>query len=510
MSRKPTLNWSEVLFSGELLAGVSFLIYLLTLCPGVYGFDSAELATGVFTQGIVHPPGFPLYMLVGKLFTLLPFGSVIFRLNLMSAFFGAATVYFLYRGMVILFETKWIAWVAAAFLGFSVYFWQMSVVAEVYTLHTFFLVLELFLLLRWRQSGASRLLVLFAFVYGLSLTNHTTGLFFAPGFVWLIVSSPKWNWKPTRIWLAAVLLFFVSLLLYLYIPIRASSNAGLNYIKEYYSVDVSTLSGLLWMISGRAYSFFAFGYTAEQIPAQLWSGLGLIWRSFIGVGALAALLGLYGFFKRNWEAALGCLLIFLANFIFYINYRVLDKDTMFLPAFLMTAIFIAAGMGEIVRLIKQLDLTASLQNWVDKLQPVFWALMAIMACTLNWQWVDMSQTAGPESYSSMVLSSAAPNSTIVASWSPAVVLEYAQLVEGKRPDLKILNRSRSEVALYYHYWSAGVPKDQLLGLVNRDELALIDQRFAKGNVYSIEYDADLADAFSFSQVGVYYQLHKKD
>ncbi len=78
-------------------------------------------------------------MLVGKLFALLPVGSVIFRLNLMSAFFGAATVYFLYRGTAILFQTKWVAWVAAAFLGFSVYFWQMSVVAEVYTLHTFFL-----------------------------------------------------------------------------------------------------------------------------------------------------------------------------------------------------------------------------------------------------------------------------------------------------------------------------------------------------------------------------------
>lgn len=509
MSRKPALKWLDLLFSGELLAGGVFYIYLLTLCPGVYGFDSAELATGVFTQGLVHPPGFPLYMLVGRLFSLLPVGPIIFRLNLMSAVFGAATIYLLFRSLIELFQVRWVAWVASAFLAFSIYFWQMSLVAEVYTLHTFFLSAVLFLLLRWRRSGNSNLLVGAALVYGLSLTNHTTGLFFAPGFVWLLVSSPKWNWKPAKFWIAAIALFFTSLLLYLYIPLRASSTAGLNYIKEYYSVDVSTLGGLLWMISGRAYSFFAFGYSLAELPTQLWLGLGLIWRSFIGVGALLALFGVYGFFKRNWESALGCLLIFFGNFVFYVNYRVLDKDTMFLPAFFMTAVFLAAGLKELSILITGLDLEARLKQKVTAIQPLFWLSIVLMACALNWQWVDMSHTDGPESYSRMVLSSAAPNSTIVASWSPAVVLEYEQLVEGKRPDLTILNRSRSEVARYYQYWSTGVAKDQILPLVNQDELKFIDQCFEKGNVYSIEYDPDLALAYTFTRVGVYYQLHKK-
>lgn len=509
MSHRPAFKWQEVLFGGELLSGVVFCIYLLTLCPGVYGFDSAELATGVFTQGIVHPPGFPLYMLVGKLFSLLPLGSVIFRLNLMSAVFGAGTIYFLFRGLTELFQTRWIAWVASAFLAFSIYFWQMSLVAEVYTLHTFFLAVEFFLIFRWRRSGYQKLLVVFAFVYGLSLTNHTTGLFFAPAFVWLVVSSPKWNWKPAKFWIAAIALFCASLLLYIYIPLRAGTTTGLNYNKEYYSVDVSTLPGLLWMISGRAYSFFAFGYSLPEIPAQLWLGLGLIWRSFIGVGALVALLGVYGFFRRDWESALGCALIFLGNFVFYINYRVLDKDTMFLPTFFMTVVFIAAGLKELTGLIENLDIDSRIKQRIAAIQPVFWVAIVLLACTLNWQWVDMSHTVGPESYSRMVLTSAAPNSTIVASWSPAVVLEYEQLVEGKRPDLTILNRSRSEVARYYRYWSTGIPKGEIMAQVNQDELAAISEYFNHGNVYSIEYDPDLAAEFTFTRVGVYYQLHKK-
>jgi len=294
-SHSHLLKWQRFVFSGELLALVTFIVYLLTLCPGIYGFDSAELATGVYTQGIVHPPGFPLYMLIGKLFILLPISTIIFRLNLMSAFFAAASVYFLYRVLAVLFQPKWVAWTATAFLGFSIYFWQMSVVAEVYTLHTFFLTLELYLLFRWRKAGNSRLLVLFAFVYGLSLTNHTTGFFFAPGFAWLIVSSKYWKWKPDWHWAAAIACFVISLLPYCYIPMRANSNANLNYIKDYYSIDVTTFSGLMWMISGRAYSFFAFGYPLNQITEQFLSGLELIWRNFIGVGALMALPGLYGF-----------------------------------------------------------------------------------------------------------------------------------------------------------------------------------------------------------------------
>jgi hypothetical protein len=509
MNHKQSYPWQEIVFSGELLAGLSFIVYLLTLCPGIYGFDSAELATGVYTQGIVHPPGFPLYMLVGKLFTLLPIGSIIYRLNLMSAFFAAATIYFLYQALALLFQPRWISWVAAAFLAFSIYFWQMSVVAEVYTLHTFFLALELFLLLRWRRIGTSGLLIFFAFIYGLSLTNHTTGLFFAPGFAWLIVSSRHWKWKPGWFWGAALLAFFGSLLVYLYLPLRADSSAGLNYIKEYYLVDVTTLSGLLWMISGRAYSFFAFGYPLNQIPAQLWNGLELLWRNFIGVGALVALFGVYGFFKRNWESALGLFLIFLGNFGFYINYRVLDKDTMFLPSFLICVFFLAAGVDQIYQWTQNQRFTPDIRKTLANGQPVFWAAIAVLACALNWQWVDMSRTVGPESYSSMVLASAAPNSTIVAGWSTAVVLEYEQLVEGKRPDLLIYNSSRSEVALYYRYWSQNLPEDQIMTLVNQNELRLIDQFYQEGNVYSIEYDSTLAGEYSYVPVGVYYQLQEK-
>src|ERR1051325_5016409 len=71
---------------------LSLLSYLFTLAPTIVGGDSGELVTAVATLGVPHPPGYPLYCLLGHLFTLLvPFGSVAYRVNLFSAVAAAAT-----------------------------------------------------------------------------------------------------------------------------------------------------------------------------------------------------------------------------------------------------------------------------------------------------------------------------------------------------------------------------------------------------------------------------------
>ncbi|MBN1383999.1 MAG: DUF2723 domain-containing protein, partial [Elusimicrobia bacterium] len=76
---------------------LSFAVYLATLCPTVYVGDSGEFATAAYTLGITHPPGYPLYVILGKIFTIIiPFGNIAYRVNLMSAFFGALTCALVY------------------------------------------------------------------------------------------------------------------------------------------------------------------------------------------------------------------------------------------------------------------------------------------------------------------------------------------------------------------------------------------------------------------------------
>jgi 4-amino-4-deoxy-L-arabinose transferase-like glycosyltransferase len=427
----------------------------------------------------------------------------------MSAFFAAATVYVRYKVVFQIIGKKWVAWVSSALLAFSIYFWQMSVVAEVYTLHTFFLVMEIYLLLKWRETGTHRTLILFAFIYGLSLTNHTTGLLFAPGFAWLVFSSQKWKWKVSVWWLGMIGCFLAALLVYIYIPIRANSNTPLNYINEYYSVDPTTLTGLFWVVSGSAYRFFAFGYPPAEIFRELISGILLIWRNFLGVGFLLGILGLFVAFKRDWKTAAGWLLVLLGNFIFYINYRVLDKDTMFLPSLVVFTIFISFGLTFLNDFAGRQLKEMSQRKVIELYHPVFWMVLVGLTIFLNWKWADMSKDLGPETFSNAILDSVQANSTVIASWSPAVVLEYYQIVEGRRPDIRIYNQSRSEVAWYYKYWSMGLSPDKIMAAVNQHELVAIDQIYQANPVYSIEYDPVIANNYEYLPVGLYYRLEKK-
>ena len=91
---KGLIDW---LIGGGLFAG-SFLVYLGTLAPSVATIfdDSLEFQLVCYQPGIAHPTGYPLYTLLGKLFTFLPLGNVAYRINLMSAFFASLTIALLY------------------------------------------------------------------------------------------------------------------------------------------------------------------------------------------------------------------------------------------------------------------------------------------------------------------------------------------------------------------------------------------------------------------------------
>src|SRR3989337_3601938 len=82
----------EPLWQAAVCALVAFAVYLRTLAPTVMWYDMGEFATAAYVLGIAHNTGYPLYILLGKLFTLLPVGDIAYRVNLMSAVFASLTV----------------------------------------------------------------------------------------------------------------------------------------------------------------------------------------------------------------------------------------------------------------------------------------------------------------------------------------------------------------------------------------------------------------------------------
>ena len=75
---------------------IPFIIYLVYLAPSIVGGDSGELITTAYLLGVPHPPGYPLYTILGKLFSLIPFYSVAWRVNLLSALLDAFCCLFVF------------------------------------------------------------------------------------------------------------------------------------------------------------------------------------------------------------------------------------------------------------------------------------------------------------------------------------------------------------------------------------------------------------------------------
>ncbi len=505
LSRIPIGLKSKPLASISLFL-LTFLVYLKTLAPGVFGFDSAELATGVYTQGVIHPPGYPLYLLIGKLFTLLPIRDVAYRLNLMSAFFASITIVTLYWVIVNIIENRFAAWVSAFLFAISNYFWQMALIAEVYTPFTAFLAADLLLVSLWRKTGLKKYLLVFSLIYGLTLTIHTSGILFAPAFAWLILKTPHWKkWYWSLISMMFVL-FLAGLTPYVYLSFRASASPAIDYSRSYSGVDLTTLSGLWWMISGKAYSMFAFDYTWREIPNEWLRFSGHLWRNYLGIGVILGAIGLGWLWRKAPAWTIGLLLIFTANVFFYVNYRVMDKDTMFLPSYMVWAIFVAAGVTATYNFSGRRFNQPQLERWLRGMARALPIVFIVLGLSLNWRWVDMSKEDGYALFAEEMLAGAAPNSLVIAPWSSAVALEYYQVVEGQRPDLLIINRSRYSVARYYELWRQDLSYEKIMEIISSEEVDFINGYIQQKTIYAVEYDPILANEFEYLPEGSVFKL----
>jgi len=135
------------------LFAASLALYVQTLAPSVAALfdDSLEFPLVSYRLGIAHPTGYPLYTLLGKLFSLAPWHNVAWRVNLLSAVAGALAVALVYLVARQLAARRMPALLGAVALAVSPVFWSQAVIAEVYTLTAAFVALLLWLALRWAR-----------------------------------------------------------------------------------------------------------------------------------------------------------------------------------------------------------------------------------------------------------------------------------------------------------------------------------------------------------------------
>jgi 4-amino-4-deoxy-L-arabinose transferase-like glycosyltransferase len=372
-------------------------------------------------------------MLIGPLFSKLPYGDVGWRLNLMSAIFASLGIAILYILLCKQTRDAWAAFLGAALLATAPAFWSQAVRAEVYTLHNFLMVAAL---LAWytawtRRSGWGYLLC-FA-ILGAAVANHTTTIL-----LWFAtLASALWLEKKELGWILAGNLIGLALAagLYLYFPWRATAALQIDYIRPYFSIDPGAPAGLVWLVSGQAFHCL---WLPQSILGQF-GRLGVfIWEGTLGFGLLLAGWGWLSLqaSQRPWNMLLT--LYMIANLGAFLAYQAIDKEVMFLPILVILSIWCASGFAAFTARIATLRQDAN-PAAIQALNGLALVFILGLGVALDWSNVSLKDERRTYDFARQVLNQVGPSTTIVNHWATASVFDYLRLVEGMRPDVTSFN-----------------------------------------------------------------------
>jgi len=476
--------------------------YALTLSPTVawvnLGEDSGDLLAASATLGIAHPTGYPLFVLIGRLASVLPLGSIAFRINLVAAAAGAAGVYFLARFVLEVgpsagsgLGAALAATGAALIYGFSRGVWSQSVLAEVYTLNIAFLGAILWSLARAERKGELRYLLLAGYLFGLGLTNHLLLLAAGPAVLWV---AARWTLSG-KIGLPGIVLLPILCLLGLtvdiYLPIRASR------IPEFSWGAPATPAQLAWVLTGAQYArnFFARSWTdaARHLLPGRWGGdFGLALAPILaGLAALAV-------WRPGRTGAAWVALVFSLGLLSV--YAIGDDVGYWMPAAYLVCALAGVGWSALWETVRWRTLSRGAAI-------LLLAGAALFAFRRNYAEVDASKDLAPYLYAQHNIAAVEPNALIVSEYDGRTfALWFYKATDFKKthPDLVVAYKYLlvwpwylHHLARYYHSLSVpGYPGDLDL-MMNR----LIARNIRKRPVYLTRQDPGLAPLFTTEPVG---------
>ena len=406
---------------------LGLLVYLRTLCPTVYVEGSGELIGATHFLGTPHPTGYPLFCLIGRLFSaLLPMGEAAYKINLASAFTGALAAAALTALLRLRQCQSWAALGAGLVFAFSATFWSQVVVAEVYGLSMLAATVSAGVGLRAAEERDPRWLLLLAFSMGVGLTTHLSHLLLWPGLVALLA----WRW--TGVWRRGALVGRSLLCLIggyslaLYLPLRNGLGPGYHW-------GPLDSTGRLWEhLSGALYrpSFFAVPWEGVWLNARRWGGQ--VMGEFHPLLVPLVVWGLWVAWRRDRSVLLvagGAILLNLASAWNY-HRDPNGLGVFFLLSILGLAVFLGYALDDVGRRLP------------GRAGPLALAVVAVLlVLTGNLPRADRSQNWIAHRYGCDLLEDLPRDAVLMTQGDDAMfLLDYLQRVEGMRPDVSVYSR----------------------------------------------------------------------
>lgn len=454
----------ENIIGGLLVFVIALTIYIICLAPTIYLEDSAEFVAAADTLGIPHPSGYPLYVILGKLFSFLPLASLAWRINFMSAFFAALTgvVVFLIIKEFLLENIflKGKAKVLVAILGsllfcFSQIFWSQAEIAEVYTLNSFLMAVVFCCLYQWSrvikidQNQEKKYFLLTCFIYGLALTNHLMMILFLPIMIAFILIVDQKIEEKRKLLALGVLVFLIGLSVYLFLPIRATMKPAMNW------GETNNLGNLIRHITRQDYQDFEpmFWHNLGSKINYLMAFLKNLISQYTWVGIILGLLGILGLWKKKKKFLFLALGFFLMNSLAIIFlrkglYSILNDHffcVYYLPAYLIYGLGVVYGGVFLWAKISQAAVTQQFKKFIRIILIGLLFFLPLNNLVNNFATNNFSHFYFLDNYSRTLLNSLAKNAVFIAEDDFNGIdnilfsVAYQKFSQGLRPDVKVIS-----------------------------------------------------------------------
>lgn len=451
-----------------------FLIYLFTVGRSIGEFDSGELALAQTTLSIPHPTGYPLFSLIGFLFSKVPLPfSTLIKLNLLNSIWCALTVVILIKTSKLLLDNfksilnkKFlelnaqvsipeshkitVSIFSGLMLAFSATFWLNSTKVEVYSLQIFLTSLIIFNSLKIyvdKLSKPSELhyktilkdWLLVTVLIGLAFSNHLMTIYLLPATLFLYFFLNKINKQSIQAFLAlSLVIIFIASFFYLMMMLRAQTSPPWSYgdpsdlkrlydhvtAKEYTKYLLDSPDGLMQQ-SSKLLKMLSFNFSSTNFSMGEF-GLSL----FLGIAGVILISAL----KK--DIAIYLYLILIVSIITALVYHIPDINEYFLVSFFVISLSSILPVTFLLQVIKD----------NKNIRRIFVFLLTILIGTeivINFKYADRSEFFVIEDFLTSSIGELPTNSVLLTdNWgsiiSPAL---YYQNVERLRNDVKIISPS---------------------------------------------------------------------
>jgi len=312
---------------------VPAIVYIASASHEPASWDTAELQGVPYILGITHPTGFPLYVLLGYVWShALPLGSIAFRLNAFSGITLAAAAATAYAAALLLGAWRPVALTASLWFAFTQDVWSHGVRAEAQNLAVACEAFAVYAFLRWLRGGSDRWFATAFACFGLGIAAHPNAIWLAPG---LAAGALIARNRPSlRLLAISSALTLAAVLLYLYLPLRSAyvvghgldpthvlPGAGGGIFWNYN--NPSTPAGFIRALTGTESSaphFLLASLNPSRVQDALWAFVSGIGEQFGAFVLVLVVFGLVTAWKRDWRSTVFLCIACTAALMFSVTY----------------------------------------------------------------------------------------------------------------------------------------------------------------------------------------------